>query len=113
MPNAPLDLDPSLQDLLKSADMTMAHKSNAHFPKEKPPNRRHMEIIEREGTPSTSWVEEEDFDSRGSRKSPAAEFGSRRIGAVVLPHQLQESVTRLIESAFKFPSLLVCGPKTI
>jgi len=81
--------------------MTMAHKLNAHYPKEEPPSRRHMELIEQEGITSTNWIEEEEeLGSRGSRKSPAAEFGSRKIGAVVLPDQLQESVARLIESVF-------------
>ena len=79
--------------------MTMAHRFNAHYPKEEPPSRRHMELIEQEGIASTSWIEEE-LSPRGSRKSPAAEFGSRKIGAVVLPDQLQESVVRLIERAF-------------
>ena len=101
MPNAPLDLDPTLQTLLRDADMTMAHRFNAHYPKEEPPSHRHMELIEEEGVTSTSWIEEEEpSSSRGSRKSPAAEFGSKKIGAVVLPDQLQESVVRLIESAF-------------
>jgi hypothetical protein len=100
MPNAPLDLDPALQNLLKDADMTMAHRLNAHYPKEEPPGHRHIELIEQEGITPTNWMEEEELSSRGSRKSPAAEFGSRKIGAVVLPLQLQESVTRLIESAF-------------
>jgi len=97
MPNAPLDLDPTFQDLLRNADMTMGHKYNVHHPKEESPSHRHIEVIEEEGITSTDWIEE-DLSSRGSRKSPAAEFGSRRIGAVVLPDQLQESVTRLIES---------------
>ena len=100
MPNAPLDLDPALQSLLRNANMAMAHKFNAHHPKEEPPSHRHMELIEQEGITSTNWIEEEELGSRGSRKSPAAEFGSRKIGAVVLPDQLQESVARLIESAF-------------
>jgi len=103
MPNAPLDLDPSLQNLLRGADMAMAHRLNVHYPKEGPPGHRRMELVEQGGITSTSWVEEEEeeeLSSRGSRKSPAAEFGSRNIGAVVLPTQLQESVTRLIESAF-------------
>lgn len=102
MPNAPLDLDPSLQDLLKDADMAMGHKFNTHYPKEGPPRRRHMEVIEEEGIVSTEWTEEDDSGSRGSRKSPAAEFGSKKIGAVVLPHQLQESVAHLIESTLFF-----------
>ena len=80
--------------------MTMAHKSNTHYPKGEPPSHRHMELIEQEGITSTDWMEEEELSFRGSRKSPAAEFGSRKVGAVVLPDQLQESVTRLIESVF-------------
>ena len=100
MPNAPLDLDPFLQNLLKNADMTMGHKFNAHYLGEEPPSHRHMELVKQEGITPTSWIEEEEPSSRGSRKSPAAEFGSRTIGAVVLSDQLQESVTRLIESAF-------------
>lgn len=100
MPNAPLDLDPMFRDLLRNADMTMGHKYNVHHPKEEPPSHRHIEVIEEEGITSTDWIEE-DLSSRGSRKSPAAEFGSRRVGAVVLPDQLQESVTRLIESSDK------------
>ena len=108
MPNVPLDLDPSLQDLLKNADMAMAHRF-----KEESPSHRHIEIVDQEGITSTSWIEEEDFDSRGSRKSPAAEFGSRHIGAVVLPDQLQESVKRMIASAFTFSPLPVCELKTL
>lgn len=89
--------------------MHMAHKLNVHHPKEEPPSRRHIELIEQEHehTTPTNWIEEEDFSSRGSRKSPAAEFGSRNIGAVVLPDQLQESVARLIESGFISLSLFV------
>jgi len=113
MPNSPLDLDPTLQNLLRNADMTMAHRFNAHHPKEKPPSHRHMERIEEEGITSTHWIEEEDPSSRGSRKSPAAVFGSRNIGAVVLPDQLQDSVTRLIESASIFFSYRACELKII
>jgi hypothetical protein len=78
--------------------MTMAHRFNAHYPEE-PPGHRQMELVKQEGITATNWIEEE-LGSRGSRKSPAAEFGSRKIGAVVLSDQLQESVTRLIESVF-------------
>ncbi|KAF8587148.1 hypothetical protein K439DRAFT_1407953 [Ramaria rubella] len=38
---------------------------------------------------------------RNERKSPAASFGSRRIGAVVLPFELQRSITRLISESDK------------
>jgi len=100
MPNAPLDLDPTLQSLLRNADMAMAHRFSAHYPKEEPPSHRRMELVQQEGITSANWIEEEELSPRESRKSPAAEFGSRKIGAVVLPDQLQESVTRLIESVF-------------
>lgn len=93
--------------------MTMGHRVHAYYPKEGLPNHRHMELIEQDGITSTNWVEEEDTSSRGSRKSPAAEFGSKGIGAVVLPDQLQESVTRLIESAFTSSSLFVGELKTL
>ena len=95
MPNAPLDLDPSFRELFRDADMGMAHRLNAHYP-----GHRRVELVKQERITSTNWIEEEEPTSRGSRKSPAAEFGSRKIGAVVLSDQLQESVTRLIESAF-------------
>ena len=95
MPNVPLDLDPSFRELFGDAGMGMAHRLNAHHP-----GHRHVEPIEKEGVTLTSWIEEEEIISRASRKSPAADFGSRKIGAVVLSDQLQESVTRLIESAF-------------
>ena len=100
MPNAPLDLDPSFQALLRDADMGMAHRSNAHYLEEGPPSHRHMELVKQEEVAPTNWIEEEELSSRESRKSPAAEFGSRKIGAVVLSDQLQESVARLIESVF-------------
>ena len=112
MPNSPLDLDPSFQDLLKNADMSMGHKLNVHCLEERQ-NHRHIELIEQEGIVPSSWIEEEDRDSRGSRKSPAAEFGSKRIGAVVLPDQLQESVARLIESPFASLFLLFYELKTL
>jgi hypothetical protein len=90
-----MDLDPSFRELFRDADMGMAHRLNAHHP-----GHRHVELVKPEGTALTNWIEEDELTSRASRKSPAAEFGSRKIGAVVLPGQLQESVTRLIESAF-------------
>ena len=97
MPNAPLDLDPSFRELFSDADMGMAHRLNSHYP-----GHRHAELVEQEGVTPTNWIEEEELTSRASRKSPAADFGSRKIGAVVLSGQLQESVARLIQSAFMF-----------
>ena len=79
----------------------MAHKTNNHYAVEqKPRTPRQLEIFPDDPAfyPETApgWPEDE-IESRESRKSPAAAFGSRQIGAVVLPKQLQSSVSRLIE----------------
>ena len=83
----------------------MAHKSRAHHPVEQEvPVPRQLEIFPDDPIldaeePYSHWPEDE-VESRESRKSPAAAFGSRHIGAVVIPKQLQNSISRLIEGLF-------------
>jgi hypothetical protein len=36
------------------------------------------------------------------RKSPAALFGSKKIGAVVLPEELQQAIRKVIDSMFDY-----------
>lgn len=103
-PNAPLDLDPAFQSLLKDVEMAMTQKARAHHPvMEKPPRQvRELEEFPADAPSnmkSSAW-ELEETETRDSRKSPAALFGSRKIGAVILPKELQSSVGRLIEGAF-------------
>jgi hypothetical protein len=104
-PNAPLDLDPSLQALLRDVDVSlMRHKTRVSSGLDDPMTRKHRELEVYEDVDEASLVPrtthdelEYDDDSAGSRKSPAAAFGSRQIGAVVLPLELQNAITRLIE----------------
>lgn len=91
--NRPLNLDPALQALLKDVDMSlMGHTSSA-------PVKRELDIIppsdsEKDVTFAAEPVEEE--EEYEGRKSPAAHFGSRQFGSVVLPIELQNAITLLI-----------------
>lgn len=105
-PNAPLDLDPAFKSLLKDVEMSMSHKNRVNHPVEPTPPLRQLEEFPGENIAdmeSTAWMEE-DLESRDTRKSPAAVFGSRHIGAVVIPKELEGSVKRLIEGVSYTPS---------
>jgi hypothetical protein len=92
-PNAPLDLDPSLRALLKDVDMSLIHhKSRQH---------KHTELqvlpINPSITGETDVYNGAPHEERYTeRKSPAAHFGSQRIGTVVLPFELRKSIGILI-----------------
>ncbi|OBZ68493.1 Rsm22-cox11 tandem protein 2, mitochondrial [Grifola frondosa] len=101
-PNAPLDLDPSFQALLKDADMSLL-RNNAH----KPPHRE-LEPYPNDPLISDDLLTSEELDiqegvsdHRETKKSPAALFGSQRIGAVVLPFELRNTITKLISASDK------------
>jgi len=89
-------LDPSFKVLLKDIDISL-HKAR-HTQVD---NGRSL-LRELEEFPDDSLendVQPEDEDSlepRALRKSPAAHFGSQKIGAVVIPSELQESIETLI-----------------
>lgn len=92
-PNPPLNLDPSLQALLKDVDMSLSNRQSRPpprelevYPTDQPLSANTEAILLEEQTP------EEDL----RRKSPAAHFGSQHIGAVVLPNQMQTSINGLI-----------------
>lgn len=90
-PNPPLDLDPSLQALLKDVDISLSQtKSRPLVP------RRELEALPTEDLPETVTSLVEELQEHAQRKSPAAQFGSQQIGAVVLPPQLQTSINLLI-----------------
>ena len=100
LPNTPLDLDPSLQSLLKDANISLTeHKNKTHHA---PPMYRELETIPTGRSVAADVLHGRDSyrDSvgghRDSRKSPAADFGSHRIGAVTLPVELQASINRMI-----------------
>ncbi|KIK70481.1 hypothetical protein GYMLUDRAFT_32504 [Collybiopsis luxurians FD-317 M1] len=97
--NPALNLDPSLQALLRDVDISLTrHKVPA-------PSHRELDVIPPEFIEDNTIVamnsehsEQEDFLDR---KSPAAIFGSHRIGAVVLPLEMQNSINLLISESDK------------
>lgn len=108
-PNAPLDLDPSFKTLLRDVDLSLArHKADkaARYGNSGPAPLPHRELetlpLEQDSeeyplATIDTQVEEEYWDPRAARKSPAATFGSHGIGQVTIPFELQDSITRLIE----------------
>ncbi|TFK56512.1 Rsm22-domain-containing protein [Heliocybe sulcata] len=105
-PNTPLNLDPSLQALLKDVDISlMRAKSGAPLVEGsmRPNPARELEVYddlsddeELQWDDEASEVEGLLQRGRDTRKSPAAHFGSGRIGSVVIPLELQNSINRLI-----------------
>lgn len=100
-PNTPLDLDPSLQQLLKDVDISLArHKADTAAEHSAIAARRQLEVHVDDATPvDTTEALEDDYsyESRETRKSPAALFGSKRTGATILPLELTNAISRLIE----------------
>lgn len=41
-------------------------------------------------------LQDSEHDAKKEQKSPAAHFGSRRIGAVILPSELEKAINQLI-----------------
>jgi len=105
-PNAPLDLDSSYQRLLKSVDISLK-KSKL----QQAATHRELEVVPDQfstlanNLSMQNWspldVEDKLFfqehsEHREHRKSPAAVFGSKQIGTVVLPQELQTIINLLI-----------------
>ncbi|KAF8665511.1 hypothetical protein AX16_000525 [Volvariella volvacea WC 439] len=94
-PNPRLNLDSSLRALLRDVDISLVnHQSST-------PQLRELEVL-----PTANLVvnQEGDFYDEPepkSKKSPAAQFGSQRIGAVTIPVQLARSVETLINESDK------------
>lgn len=80
----------------------LRHKTrptSAHHPMP----RRELEVFPNDPSLADGYMtfeelatQETEADDRGARKSPAALFGSQRVGAVVLPSELQKTIARLI-----------------
>ncbi|KAI0652334.1 mitochondrial small ribosomal subunit Rsm22-domain-containing protein [Trametes meyenii] len=102
-PNAPLDLDPAFQALLRDVEMSLQNKSKAgvSLPRE-------LELFPHDPEAEVEYLtseeldaQDEDLDQRELRKSPAAHFGSQRIGAIVLPLEMASSIGRMVASSDK------------
>ena len=104
-PNAPLDLDPSFNAILKDIEISLLRQKSRHATASNSTARSHreLEVFPSEETPVETGVDVEpyepvfdDLDPRDGRKSPAAAFGSQHIRQVVLPLELHNSIDRLI-----------------
>jgi len=89
-PNPRIDVDSDLQMLMQDVDMAL----NKHSRRE----QQQLEIIPKE----KEEEKEADFEGDGyesqsnlHRKSPAALFGSQRVGAAVIPQEMQDIIQRL------------------
>ncbi|KAJ3895786.1 mitochondrial small ribosomal subunit Rsm22-domain-containing protein [Lentinula edodes] len=90
-----LDLDPSLQALLKDVDISLTrHKVSV-------PSHRELDIIPSESIEESRNIEITVPEDSLERKSPAAIFGSQRIGSIILPVELQNSINLLISTSEK------------
>lgn len=90
--NPSLDLDPSLQALLKDVDISLTrHKVSV-------PSHRELDIIPSQSIEESREVEISVQEDSLERKSPAAIFGSQRFGSIILPLELQNSINLLISS---------------
>ncbi|EJD03728.1 Rsm22-domain-containing protein [Fomitiporia mediterranea MF3/22] len=96
-PNAPLELDPSLQDLLRDADMALLKHKPSEPAKNGSSSAKELEILEFDES-STERTEdgENDIVTPKERKSARAAFGSRGIGSVFLPMELREAIEKVI-----------------
>ena len=113
LPNS-VELDPSWQALMKDVDMSLL-KHKARMDPEELSAYHAKKIREAEVFPVESSLEghlraleipsDDDLDAQEyldvhrdskERKSPAALFGGRRIGAVVLPYELQHAIRNVI-----------------
>jgi hypothetical protein len=92
--NPSLNLDPSLQALLKDVDISLTRHKTSFSP------HRELDIIPPEIDLNSEIAVQDPEDSvledSLERKSPAALFGSKGIGAVVLPLEMQNSINLLI-----------------
>lgn len=101
-PNAPIPLDPSMQALLRDVDISLLN----HKPRTQP-EPRELEAFPIAAEERAFEEEVAELDSDTHRKSPAALFGSRRIGAVIVPKQLCSAVTSLIEGVVSSSTLFM------
>lgn len=98
----PLNLDPSLEALLREEDITLHSKVESLPPKVLRELEVVNDVLSGHILPMDEWTQMDISETRkesehsGERKSPAALFGSQRIGMVVLPSELFSAIQQLI-----------------
>lgn len=113
-PNAPLELDPALSRLLHDTDLSLLrkfrHGAKHHVERPElevegesdafnnpPPEFEGYEVVERGyGAPVVEDNMEAWDGPRDERRSPAAVYGTKHIGMVVLPWELEHAVEKVV-----------------
>lgn len=112
-PNAPLELDPSLKTLLRDTDITkLGHRARRSETSSHTEGPRELEIFPYDPLATQDYLTPDELDSlddtldtRESRKSPAALFGSQQYGAVVIPFELHGAISKLIAGVWRMSLL--------
>ncbi|KAI0756542.1 mitochondrial small ribosomal subunit Rsm22-domain-containing protein [Daedaleopsis nitida] len=101
-PNAPLELDPAFQALLKDVEISLHNKASGSF------TPRELEVYPDDPDAEMDYLtsaeldaQDDLLDKKEGRKSPAAAFGSQRVASVVLPSELQSTIGRMIAESDK------------
>ncbi|KAH9081796.1 Rsm22-domain-containing protein [Lactarius deliciosus] len=95
-PNAPLDIDESFRTILQDiGDSVLDQKLNA------PPRVHELTVYPTDSEPVDLTHLDDEPHAPIERKSPAALFGSQRLGAVVVPQELQQTISGLISDSDK------------
>jgi hypothetical protein len=111
-PNAPLDLDKSFRAILRDIDNSITEQKTKGHHTQAPPHLHELSVYPADSE-STELVDQDgEGDDRMERKSPAAFFGSQRLGAVVIPQELKQTISALIsgENATVLVHILVFLP---
>ncbi|KAM5531353.1 hypothetical protein V8D89_014998 [Ganoderma adspersum] len=105
-PNAPLELDPAFQALLRDVEISLRSKMPQGVSRLNQP--RELEVFPRDSDPEVEYLtsaeleaQDEGLGGKETRKSPAAAFGSQRIGAVVLPIDLHSAISQIVADSDK------------
>ncbi|EJU00040.1 Rsm22-domain-containing protein [Dacryopinax primogenitus] len=106
-PNPPLNLDPSYEELLATDLSTLRRRKFPkrvipeleHSPLPHPNDEAHMDL---DGKALEAEEDEDiEYEGREERRSIAAVYGSKRIGAVEMPFQLVSQISMMISGLDK------------
>ncbi|KAG9013377.1 37S ribosomal protein S22 [Tulasnella sp. JGI-2019a] len=106
-PHVPIDLDPSLRDLLHDAGDSLKHLKQRHHSHPKPPTELHVYDNMEEPILNLEPAHTEadglsGFEHREERRSPAAVLGSDRPGMIMLSEELVDAITGMVSETDKY-----------
>lgn len=101
-PRPAVELDPGLLELLNESGNSLKGLKQKNHPHPNPPAELHVydDLQLAQSTEVARLQEEEDdaFESREERRSPAAVFGSDRPAHIKLSEELREAIQALVDS---------------